>query len=354
MRRLLIASLCLLAACSSAPAPEATQPPARPAGCKTPQVFASVPGYTPIYADRGPGGAYSEVDPAAYAAMKQRMEAFWNDLNAWLAMSNAVAAGKPGTQSACAIRWLEDWAAGAHMLSPPKDADVAAQYQSRYEMKWALQGIATAYALVLRREATPAQHARIAPWLRAAGREVAAFNIERPGDGKLNNHYYWGGAAAMAAGVATDDADLIRLARRTYEAGIDSIAADGSLPRERTRRQQALHYHGYSLTPLTLMAELARLRGEDWYAYKPEQLPKLVAVVTRGMRDPAWGADFFGTPQSAELIKTCSDNRAWSIFWRKRDPDGIGPLAPPPGECSYRSLGGDLAMLMQRGYFRGR
>ena len=351
MRQIVLSALLLITACSTAPV---APPEAPPPGCAKPQIFASVPGYTPIYADRGAGGAYSEVDPAAYAAMKVRMEAFWNDLNAWLAMSNAVAAGKPGTQAACAIRWLEDWAAGGHMLSPPADADVAAQYQSRYEMKWALQGIATAYAVVLRKDASPGARARIEPWLRAAGREVAAFNIERPGDGKLNNHYYWGGSAVMAAGLATDDAHLIRLARRTYEAGIDSIAADGSLPRERTRRQQALHYHGYALTALTLMAELARQRGEDWYAYKPEQLPKLVDLVARGMQDPAWAAELFGTQQSAELIKSCSDNRSWSLFWQARDPAQIGPLSPQPGQCSYRTLGGDLALLIQRGYFKPR
>lgn len=351
MRQILLSGLLLITSCSTALTSD-TKP--RPAGCKVPQVFASVPGYTPIYSDRNPGAAYSEIDPVAYAAMRVRMEAFWKDLNAWLAMTNSVAAGKPGTQADCAIRWLQDWAAGGHMLSPPADAEISAQYQSRYEMKWALQGIATAYALVLRQITSSDARARIEPWIKAAGREVAAFNIERPGDGKLNNHYYWGGSAVMAAGLATDDSSLIRLARRTYEAGVDSIVADGSLPRERTRRQQALHYHGFALTALTMMAEFARLRGEDWYAYKPEQLPKLVDVVAHGMHDAVWAATFFGTQQSAELIKPCSDNRSWSLFWQTRNAAQTGPLSPHPGQCSYRTQGGDLALLIQRGYFKPR
>ncbi|MGJ4748983.1 alginate lyase family protein, partial [Leptospira sp. SA-E8] len=152
------------------------------------------------------------------------------------------------------------------------------------------------------------------------------FNIERPGEGKLNNHYYWAGASVMAVALASDDQPLRELAWRTYRAGIDEIRADGSLPREMTRRQQALHYHNFSLTPLLMMAELARLSGEDWYAYRPERLPQLVELILHALEDPVFARTFFGVEQDRQLMGLCSDEWGWTHFWHEREPRRIAPF----------------------------
>ena len=342
---LLCAPLCFLTACSAPQVPVAPLP----ANCHLPQVFAAVPGYVPIYADRSPGGSFSEVDPAAVKNMAVVMGPFWRDLNAYLKLSDTVAKSRDAGATQCALASLSTWAQGGHMLTEPGGTQPE-QYQSRYEFKWTLQGIATAYALVLKPHANATQRAQIEAWLHQAGESVAAFNIERPGEGKLNNHYYWGGASVMAVAVATGDRHLRELARRTYEAGVDEIRDDGSMPREMTRRQQSLHYHNFSLTPLTMMAELSRLGGEDWYDYRPDRLPRLTAFIARALEHPEDDLGSFGHVQDRQLMGACSDEWGWTQFWRERMPD-TAKFAVPAGRCSSRLLGGDIALLRERGLF---
>jgi poly(beta-D-mannuronate) lyase len=340
------ALLCLFGACST---PPQTVIPSLPANCQAPHVFAAVPGYVPIYADRAPGGAFSEVDPAAVDNMKRVMGQFWKDLNAYLKLSDSAARTGDEAAAQCALGALSVWAQGGHMLTEPTGTQQE-QYQSRYEFKWALQGIATAYALVLKPHGDATQRMLIETWLRKGGEKVAAFNIERPGDGKLNNHYYWGGASVMAVAVATGDRHLRELARRTYEAGVNEIRDDGSMPRELTRRQQSLHYHNFSLTPLTMMAELSRLGGEDWYNYRPDRLPRLTSFITHALDHPENDLATFGFAQDRQLMGTCSDEWGWAQFWRERAPE-TAKFAAPQGRCSSRLLGGDIALLRERGLF---
>ncbi len=346
---LCLSGLIALAGCAHRPAPA----PAMPAGCRAPQVYPAVPGYTPIYADRGSGGAFSEVDAQAYAGMQRAMAGFWQDLRSWFKMSDALARSADPAAAACPLAWLDAWAQGGHMLQAPGGSQPE-QYQSRYEMKWALQGLVTAYALNLQPYADAAQRARIEAWLKLAGREVAAFNIERPGEGKLNNHYYWGGASVMAVALATGDRNLLALARHTYEAGIDEIGEDGSLPREMRRKQQSLHYHNFSLTPLVFMAELARQFGEDWYAYKPGRLERLRGLILHALDDPQFAQQYFGVAQDAQLMTPCSEDWGWTYF----APDSLSPrlarLRPAVGRCRSRLLGGDIALLKEKGLFAAR
>lgn len=299
---LLLLSGLVALACAQTPAAVST--PSLPTGCANPVVFPVVPGYVPFYADRDKGGAFSVIDPATMDAMNRAMAGFNKGQRDWLRMTNKVAADGDAATVRCAFAWLQIWAQGRHMLGAPAGSQPE-QYQSRYEMKWALQGLATAYALVLRPRFEAAERAPVEAWLREAGQQVAAFNIERPGEGKLNNHYYWGGASVMAVALATDDRPLRELAWRTYRAGIDEIREDGSLPREMTRRQQALHYHNYSLTPLLMMAELARRSGEDWYAYRPERLPQLVALILHALADPVFAQTFFGIEHPGKYPEPC-------------------------------------------------
>ncbi|MGJ4748815.1 hypothetical protein ACQV5M_20810, partial [Leptospira sp. SA-E8] len=153
-----------------AQAPVAAGAPSLPAGCAKPEVFPVVPGYVPIYADRDRGGAYSVVDPAAVAAMNRIMAGFNKGQRDWLRMTNRVAGEGDAAAARCAFAWLQVWAQGRHMLGAPVGTQPE-QYQSRYEMKWVLQGLATAYALVLRPRFDAASRAPVEAWLREAGRQ---------------------------------------------------------------------------------------------------------------------------------------------------------------------------------------
>jgi poly(beta-D-mannuronate) lyase len=315
---------------------------------RLPKIFPAVPGYVPIYSDRGPGGSFSEIDPSSYEEMKKIMAGFWADLRDFIRFSDRTARDGDGKSAARAVAYLRHWAEGGHMLTEPKGSPQE-KNQSRYEMKWSLQGIATAYALVIKPYVSDEDRAVIEPWLKAAAKKVAAYNIERPGDGKLNNHYYWGGASVMAVAVATGDEELMGKAEKTYKAGIDEIQDDGTLPREMKRKQQSLHYHNYALTPLVFMAELSKIAGKNWYAYRPDRLNLLQNFTLRALDDSSFAEKAFGVKQDDRLMTACSDDHGWMYFYpdRKR----VEKYLPKSGRCSSRVLGGDIAMLRDKGFF---
>jgi poly(beta-D-mannuronate) lyase len=101
----------------------------------------------------------------------------------------------------------------------------------------------------------------------------------------------------LATGLATDDDALWQAGHAAFQKGIDDIQDDGSLPLEMARGQRALHYHDYALAPLVMMAELARLRGQDWYASRDHAIDRLARRVIEGSKDPAWFNEHTGVAQ---------------------------------------------------------
>jgi poly(beta-D-mannuronate) lyase len=157
--------------------------------------------------------------------------------------------------------------------------------QAQYERKWLLAGLSLAY-LKVRDLATQEQAHRIAIWMQdIADESLALFDSPKH---KRNNHYYWVGLAVMGTAVATDSHVHLDMARAVFDKALGDIADDGTLPMEMDRAGMALHYHNFALAPLVFMAELARLRGEDWYARDNGRLSLLVKRVNAGLSDPLW------------------------------------------------------------------
>jgi hypothetical protein len=314
-----------------------------PASCPAPHIFTTAPAY--------PAGSIDTQSSIPINQDSQRsLGNFRGELGLWLGMSNEVARNNDEAKARCAIAWLDTWAQGGHMREDPRGS-AAEQQASHNETTWALQSIATAYTLNLRSRAERGEQRRIDKWLRKVAWDVVDAGIEDIPPARQDNQYLWAGTAVMAAGVAVEDEELESIAYKTYQAGIDSIGPDGSLPRLSTQGDQALRGHLQAIIPLTLMAEFAHRQGDAWSHYKPERLPRLVDFTLHGINDPQWAGKQFGALQETAWMHTCSEEWGWTPFWQRYDAQRVGRLLPEAGSCSWLRLGGDLPMLKARGMF---
>jgi poly(beta-D-mannuronate) lyase len=285
--------------------------------------------------------AHSVIDEAkkrANTEMTQPLDDFTKqvaDMSDLYRGKQDVAAGK------CAIEWISSWARDGAMLGTMVHIN---NDQSDYLRQWVLDGVSISY-LKTQNLATDKQRAQIEPWLK----QLAVANLaywDNPKK-KRNNHYYWTGVGIMGAAVATGDEPLLNTARAIYEKGVGDIEDDGSLPMEMARGKRALHYHNYALAPLVLMAELARLKGQDWYAYRNNRIHLLAERVASGYRDSAWFTDHAGVKQD----KWIPDGEAgWVEFYRLRTshPEIFDDLHNA-GQFRDPRMGGDLTLMARVG-----
>ncbi|KAF1055615.1 MAG: Polysaccharide lyase [Stenotrophomonas maltophilia] len=243
----------------------------------------------------------------------------------------------------CTLAWLAGWAGDHAMLGQMIRVN---NDQSFYMRQWMLDAVALAY-LKVQDQAGAEQRAAIEPWLKQLARANLAY-WDSP-KRKRNNHYYWGGLGVLATGLATHDDSLWRAGHDAFQSGVDAIQPGGSLPLEMARRQRALHYHDYALAPLVMMAELARLRGQDWYAANGHALDRLARRVVDGSTDSRWFEQHAGIAQDALAWPS-----GWVEFYRLRSADGgLFEAAHAHGPFHDPRLGGDLTLMASKGIVRG-
>ena len=105
-------------------------------------------------------------------------------------------------------------------------------------------------------------------WLDAVAHKDISF--EKPTDSG-NNHHYWQGLAATSVGVAAFDDKLFKFGVRTYKEAVNDIDRNGAFPKEMARHENAIHYQGFALEPLVVIAQFAARQGIDLYGYQDEQ-----------------------------------------------------------------------------------
>lgn len=285
--------------------------------------------------------AHSVIDEARKKANTEMTRPL-DDYTARVAdMSDRYLANHDVSAGQCTIAWLSSWARDGAMLGTMIHVN---NDQSDYLRQWVEGGAAIAY-LKTRGVATAAQRAEIDAWLQKLSTANMAY-WDNPKKTR-NNHYYWTGVGVMAAAVTTGDPGLLDTAGGIYEKGINDIEDDGSLPMEMKRGKRALHYHNYALAPLVLMAEMARLKGEDWYAYKDHRINLLAERVAGGYRDDSWFAARSGVAQE----KWIPDGEAgWVEFYRLRaiHPELFEPLHEA-GPFREPRMGGDLTLMARVG-----
>jgi poly(beta-D-mannuronate) lyase len=272
--------------------------------------------------------ASSVADTAIIARNKTALATLDNSLIAILAMADKGLTGDKDSAT-CAGRWLAAWAKGDAMLGH------MSSQQAAIERKWRTAGLAVGY-LKIRGLVAPAERAAIDAWMDDLADHVVA---DQGWPAKRNNQVYWAGFAAGAVGTATGTARHLEYARRAYDAGMTDIRPDGTLRMELARRQKALDYHNYALAPLVMTAELAALRGEDWYVHDDGAIHRLAARVLSALRDPKGFAALAGET-SVEVPR--GGLLGWLAFYRLRFPDRVA--GAPGGPFHYPWLGGDLTL----------
>lgn len=222
--------------------------------------------------------------------------------------------------------------------------------QANYLQNWTLGALAVTYLKVRQAGsnslgATPQQAAVLQAWIERVGEQVETYFAARRNKGTTdgrNNHLYWAGFAAMAAGIASNDRDLYEWGVSTYKDGVDEIAADGTLPLEMARGQRALHYHLFALAPLVTMAEMATANGDNLYSYDHSKLHLLVARSLAGLVDNHYFTTKAGVQQDTpEKGRITAADVVWVTPYVRRFPDaGISALLDRAGSASDEYLGG--------------
>jgi poly(beta-D-mannuronate) lyase len=202
--------------------------------------------------------------------------------------------------------------------------------QAYYVQNWAIGALAMVWLKVrpagaAALGATPAQISALQTWMKTAAGQVEDYfdkMHEKGASSGRNNHYYWAGFAAMAAGIAANDRSLYNWGAGTYRFGVDQIEPDGTLPLEMARGQRALHYHLFAAAPLVTMAELASANGQDLYAYDHSRIHLLVSRIIAGLSDNRYFVEHAGVAQDTpENGIVEGSDIAWLPPYARRFPD---------------------------------
>ncbi|MBD2749243.1 alginate lyase family protein [Microvirga sp. BT688] len=244
--------------------------------------------------------------------------------------------------AACALDWLERWASANAMT------DMRSK-QALFNLGQTLGGFALAYLQI--RNAPDLQKdkkKRVEAWLKALGQQVVNFMDENHEVSGRNNHRYWAGLAATAAGIAADDKRLADWGVESARIGLSQITPEGTLPLEISRGKRARDYHIYAAEPLVATAQLARSRGVDLYAENNGALRRLADRVVASLDDPSFFEKAAGTKQEAfSGDGTVPPNRiAWLEIYQSRFPSpSIEAVIASRRPLASSGLGGDLTLL---------
>lgn len=287
----------------------------------------------PRYYDDAAGTHIDPKQKAANEAAVAPLVAFLREVTSLSdAAVRAAKADRREASARCALAWLEAWARGQAWLG-------RVDQQGEYQRKWDLAGASLAYVKV-KRHATREQQELIEAWLTNVGVRARAF-FDNP-NRKRNNHWYWLGLSLAGVALATGDERAWTEARRIAADAARDIRADGTLQMELDRGERALHYHAFALMPLVVLAEIAALRGEDFYALGGGALHRLAVRVLSGLAEPSAFERITGKRQ---VLTASSAGAGWLPLYARRFPDRVPPDAPTmkPGD---RRLGGDVNALV--------
>ncbi|MES2148656.1 MAG: alginate lyase family protein [Pseudomonadota bacterium] len=265
---------------------------------------------------------HSVIDPVRKArnvANTKPIEDFLAHISSAASNYQADPVGK-ADEARCALAWFAAWAE-QHALLGKMTSE-----QSYYQRKWTLGGLALSFARmdVL---STGAQRQSILGWLKSLA-EVTLLHSEAH-KGTRNNHYYWEGLAVTAVGAVTKEARYLDWGRKVFDAAMDQVAPDGSLPQEMKRAVKALHYHEFAVTPLVMIASILDLHSA--------KLDQLVRFTLDGASNPA------GIEKATGFKQEMPGNGAqsWEAIYARHEPkSGLQPVAPG----RQPRLGGDLAL----------
>ncbi|MEE1657837.1 alginate lyase family protein [Microvirga sp. CF3062] len=228
----------------------------------------------------------------SYSEAVEPLRAYGRNL---VKVANAYVRSNPKNPAAaaCALTWLDAWASVNAMT------DMRSK-QAQFNLSRALSGFALAYMQIRNAPGLANdQKMRVESWLKTLGQQLVGPMDKNKGTSGRNNHRYWAGLGAAAAGVASNDKQLTRWGFDSARIGLAQITPDGTLPLEMKRGKRARDYHIFAADPLVATAELARSQGIDLYAEHGGALQRLVDRVLTSLDDPAFFEKATGTKQEA-------------------------------------------------------
>ena len=254
----------------------------------------------------GPINPAEAIATRPYADFEHRIT---EGMNQYLATGNH-------TEAHCALAQIDTWAQAQALL------DYEPRSQSWYQVEWTLGSAAiTTSVLVNDPTLDPAQLHRVITWLDVVSRKDLTF--ERPED--MNNHHYWRALAATATGVVASDDKLFHFGIDAYKDAIKEIDPAGAFPREMARHENAIHYQGFALRPLILIAEFASRQNIDLYAHHSHHrtLRDAILFYGRAVADPSLVKPYTSDAQKVDFHP--NDFAAFNFYDARFTTDGLPP-----------------------------
>jgi hypothetical protein len=139
-----------------------------------------------------------------------------------------------------------------------------------------------------------------------------------------NNHFFWRGLAAAAAGVISGDNKLFAQGVRTYATAIGETDDQGAFPDEMARHELAMHYQAFAIEPLVMIAELAYRQGLNIYSVEQRghRLSDAVNFLSRALAYPSIIRKY--TPEAQQIDPDFQPGSAllsWTELWTARTGD---------------------------------
>ncbi|MEE1613514.1 alginate lyase family protein [Microvirga sp. CF3016] len=233
------------------------------------------------------------IDEEAEEAYSEAVEPLRDYGKSLVRIANAYVKSSPknSAAAACALTWLDHWASANAMT------DLRSR-QAHFNLGQALGGFALAYLQIRNAPGLDGeQKKRVESWLKALGSQIVGAKDVGKGVSGRNNHRYWAGLSATAAGIASGDKRLTNWGIDSARIGLAQVTPEGTLPLEIKRGKRARDYHIFAAEPLVATAELARSQGVNLYAEHGGALPRLVNRVVESLEDPAFFEKAAGMPQ---------------------------------------------------------
>jgi hypothetical protein len=246
-------------------------------------------------------------------------------------------------EAACAQAQIDQWAQAKALL----DYDAQESSQSWYQVEWTLSTVAISESVLLNDGALDgAVTARDVAWMN----KVAHHMLATPKAAQeRNNHHYWKGLAAIAAGVISADEGLFGFGVQAYFDGVNEIDKRGALPLEMARHELAIHYQSFAVEPLIPIAEFAERQHIPLASYKSpseKTIADAIEFLGEAVADPSIVKAY--TPETQESSPTGPEFFAALEFYRHRFPDRRLPAAIEEGlkePASATRLGGNTTVL---------
>ena len=266
-------------------------------------------------------GKWNEPVPelvAAFEAATRPLHSYLSRLVSFANVSTQLNGAARTATRDCAIRWMTDWAQQGALLG---ELSVPV---GQYERRSAVEVLSEVYLQLYAGEREPPLPPEpVARWMHA----MAYHLMEEYRENALekNNHFYYAGLAAVAAGTVLKDRALYAWGVHRFEAGLKDVTAAGDLPLELKRGGVALYYHAFSARVLVQTAMFMQANGGRPFEIQNGALPRLVHNVLAGLADPGVFENKTGQKQKA-MTKAAQNTLGWLEIYYNMTKD---PQAEP-------------------------